>query len=109
VRSRKRPFDEVGLEGRPTSEVRRRVERVLGPVALLARRRHRPHELSGGEMQRVAVARALVIDPADSRDKPWKLTEHLAIRRLALAPAPSAPAGAVLGTRARRGRKLVLS
>ena len=51
------------LDGRPMGDVRRRVERVLGRVGLLARRHHRPHELSGGEMQRVAVARALVIEP----------------------------------------------
>lgn len=40
-----------------------RVQELLEKVGLTARRDHRPHELSGGEMQRVAVARALVNNP----------------------------------------------
>jgi putative ABC transport system ATP-binding protein len=41
-----------------------RAREMLERVGLGARRRHRPHQLSGGEQQRVAVARALVTQPA---------------------------------------------
>ncbi len=41
-----------------------RAGRVLDRVGLRHRASHRPSELSGGEQQRVAVARALVNDPA---------------------------------------------
>lgn len=42
----------------------RRAEEAIEAVGLAARRRHRPGELSGGEAQRVAVARALAPAPA---------------------------------------------
>jgi len=42
---------------------RPRVEQVLGRVGLAERLDHRPGMLSGGEQQRVAVARALVMSP----------------------------------------------
>lgn len=40
-----------------------RVDQLLERVGLSARHNHRPHELSGGEMQRAAIARALVNRP----------------------------------------------
>jgi lipoprotein-releasing system ATP-binding protein len=40
-----------------------RAETLLGQVGLAARTTHRPWQLSGGEQQRVAVARALVNNP----------------------------------------------
>jgi len=51
------------LDGRPKREVMPRVARALARVGLTDRRTHRPDELSGGEAQRVAVARALVLEP----------------------------------------------
>lgn len=45
------------------TEVAIRVERAIERVGLSARRNHRPSELSGGEMQRAAIARALVVEP----------------------------------------------
>ena len=40
-----------------------KMERLLEETGLSDRRHHRPHELSGGEMQRVAIGRALINDP----------------------------------------------
>jgi putative ABC transport system ATP-binding protein len=51
------------LDGRAARDVAARVASALERVGLLHRRRHRPDELSGGEMQRAAIARALVVDP----------------------------------------------
>lgn len=52
------------LNGTPTGEIASRVGEELEAVGLLTRADHFPHELSGGEMQRVAVARALAPRPA---------------------------------------------
>jgi len=41
----------------------KQAETLLEQVGLAHRRNHRPHELSGGEMQRAAIARALINAP----------------------------------------------
>jgi ABC-type lipoprotein export system ATPase subunit len=51
------------LAGVAPDERRHRAEAALDQVGLADRLEHRPDELSGGEQQRVAVARALVHDP----------------------------------------------
>jgi lipoprotein-releasing system ATP-binding protein len=51
------------MASRPRSEARQRAELLLHEVGLKDRTSHRPAELSGGEKQRVAVARALAREP----------------------------------------------
>ncbi len=51
------------LAGHNRGLARRKAETHLERVGLLDRADHFPEEMSGGEMQRVAVARALVTDP----------------------------------------------
>lgn len=51
------------VAGTSPSEARQKAELLLGQVGLTDRKSHRPRQMSGGEQQRVAVARALANDP----------------------------------------------
>jgi lipoprotein-releasing system ATP-binding protein len=48
---------------RPAAEARRRARQLLAELGLEGRGHHRPGALSGGEQQRVAVGRALALEP----------------------------------------------
>ena len=48
---------------KPTEEISRRVEELLYQVGMKAKTEHFPFQLSGGEQQRIAFARALSNDP----------------------------------------------
>lgn len=52
------------IAGTSNKEARRRATELLDFMGLSDRATHKPNELSGGEKQRVAVARALVNNPA---------------------------------------------
>jgi lipoprotein-releasing system ATP-binding protein len=51
------------IHGIPMHDARVRAESILTEVGLGDRLPHKPGELSGGEQQRVAVARALIMEP----------------------------------------------
>jgi len=52
------------IQNRLPADARARADTLLGDLGLAARLSHRPSQLSGGEQQRVAVARALANAPA---------------------------------------------
>jgi putative ABC transport system ATP-binding protein len=51
------------LDGASLASVKPRAVELLERVGLADRAEHRPGELSGGQMQRVAIARSLIMDP----------------------------------------------
>ena len=51
------------IAGETDARARSRAEELLAAVGLAGRMSHRPSQLSGGEQQRAAVARALAADP----------------------------------------------
>lgn len=52
------------IAGKGTADARRLAEEILQLLGLSDRAQHKPNQLSGGEKQRVAVARALINRPA---------------------------------------------
>jgi len=52
------------IAGTPVNTVKKRGEELLAQLGLSDRLTHKPSQLSGGEQQRVAVARALINQPA---------------------------------------------
>jgi lipoprotein-releasing system ATP-binding protein len=51
------------VKGSSYKKIIKKAERLLDEMGLAERKGHRPGELSGGEQQRVAVARALILEP----------------------------------------------
>ncbi|MDJ0469031.1 ABC transporter ATP-binding protein [Rhodococcoides fascians] len=52
------------LDGTPIKKAKADAMRLLDMVGLAQRSEHRPAQLSGGQIQRIAIARALMMDPA---------------------------------------------
>ena len=71
------------IAGVPEADALRRAEELLTAVGLGPRLTHRPTQLSGGEQQRVAVARALATDPlVVLADEPSANLDHQNSERL---------------------------
>lgn len=52
------------IAGRDRAEVRERAEELLSMLGMTHRAGHKPAEMSGGEQQRIAIARALINSPS---------------------------------------------
>jgi putative ABC transport system ATP-binding protein len=52
------------IDGKNPDKFKERLDNLLELVGLTERRTHRPDQLSGGEQQRVSIARALITEPA---------------------------------------------
>lgn len=52
------------LAGIDSRQRKQRVQQALASVNLLDRAEHKPNQLSGGQLQRIAIARAMIMQPA---------------------------------------------
>ena len=78
------------IAGEKQAELRERATRLLSELGLAERLEHKPNQLSGGEKQRVAAARALMMspkviladEPSGSLDEQNKQELHRMLQRL---------------------------
>lgn len=71
------------IAGWEEARAQRRADELLARVGLSGRVQHKPAQLSGGEQQRTAVARALAVDPAVLlADEPSGNLDHMNSERL---------------------------